>query len=962
MVDDIIYHSTKVKEGEKVTVPTNPTKEGYTFQGWYTDYELTSKFDVNSVVKGGNLVLYAKFTEQGTSSQPSNVYYYVRFYVDGVMYGEQKLAENSEFRFPTNPIKNGYEFKGWLYNGNIITSTFKVTCDMVLEAQFEEVNSSQNYCTVEIKVNGKVVETINVLENSSFILPEEPKLDGYKFIGWYCNGIIVHDSIIVTGNVTIEAQFEEIEKHIHDFTYNIETVESTCVTEGYIKKYCSCGESEESITARLDHNYDNEHVCVDCGYAYYTEGMQFTLLEDDTYVVMLYDGEHTEVVVPKYYNGKLVTGIGVPGIDAPSVMIIILPDTITYIAPYAFYNCHNLMGIYYYGSQEEWNNIDISPDGNDKLLNVYIDYNYLYNHSHEFNSEIVEPTCEEEGYTLYTCKCGESYKDNYVNALGHDLYTSKEYSHYYHYDRTLCNRCNYMESSEPVEHNYQCEVIKEATCEEDGLEIIYCDSCDYQQEHPLLSFGHIIVTTPRVESTCQINGWTEGSYCDTCGEVFAAPETLPLAEHTYNEDKLCIVCGYEYYTEGLQFEFDYTEDGYVVTGYVGSDLEIIIPNYIDNKPVISIKESAFANLMIESVIMSNTVKSIGYGVFYNCSNLSKVVFSETLEIIYAAAFNNCVNLKEIELPNSLMYICEGCFMGCSGLVNVNIPNSVKNIAYFAFSNCTSLENVKLSSNLVLIDSNTFDGCTKLMNLVIPESVQEIRSGAFAGCTNLVVYAEHTKEEWDQISEYNNDLSNANIYYLSDTQPTTEGNYWHYVNGVVSYVANIITNPGFEVYQTNSGNNKFVELKEGATFVNTGGIFLPKLISGTDYIESYEFDAVTSAKVEMLAGTNTTNFAQIFKVEALDINGNVVEEIEIASIELPVGDGSEIGNGDTIEGVPVELSIKCASSADLSKLDKIMFQLDVASGNGEKALSGLQGLQICDIVLQIMCDFEMELSK
>lgn len=123
--------------------------------------------------------------------------------------------------------------------------------------------------------------------------------------------------------------------------------------------------------------------------------------------------------------------------------------------------------------------------------------------------------------------------------------------------------------------------------------------------------------------------------------------------------------------------------------------------------------------------------------------------------------------------------------------------------------------------------------------------------------------------------------------------------------------------------------------------------------------------LTVTDIELAIGMNlksTLPLGLTLNLVPLDINGNVVEEIEIASIELPVGDGSEIGNGDTIEGVPVELSIKCASSADLSKLDKIMFQLDVASGNGEKTLSGLQGLQICDIVLQIMCDFEMELSK
>ena len=35
-------------------------------------------------------------------------------------------------------------------------------------------------------------------------------------------------------------------------------------------------------------------------------------------------------------------------------------------------------------------------------------------------SKVTEPTCTDKGYTTYTCACGESYKDNYVSAKGHN--------------------------------------------------------------------------------------------------------------------------------------------------------------------------------------------------------------------------------------------------------------------------------------------------------------------------------------------------------------------------------------------------------------------------------------------------------------------------------------------------------------------------------------------------------------
>ena len=41
------------------------------------------------------------------------------------------------------------------------------------------------------------------------------------------------------------------------------------------------------------------------------------------------------------------------------------------------------------------------------------------NHKHDYNAKVYTPTCTDKGYTTYTCECGDSYIDNYVNAKGH---------------------------------------------------------------------------------------------------------------------------------------------------------------------------------------------------------------------------------------------------------------------------------------------------------------------------------------------------------------------------------------------------------------------------------------------------------------------------------------------------------------------------------------------------------------
>ena len=38
---------------------------------------------------------------------------------------------------------------------------------------------------------------------------------------------------------------------------------------------------------------------------------------------------------------------------------------------------------------------------------------------HDYKAKVTAPTCTEQGYTTYTCECGESYVDDYLDATGH---------------------------------------------------------------------------------------------------------------------------------------------------------------------------------------------------------------------------------------------------------------------------------------------------------------------------------------------------------------------------------------------------------------------------------------------------------------------------------------------------------------------------------------------------------------
>ena len=142
--------------------------------------------------------------------------------------------------------------------------------------------------------------------------------------------------------------------------------------------------------------------------------------------------------------------------------------------------------------------------------------------------------------------------------------------------------------------------------------------------------------------------------------------------------------------------------------------EVVISNEIDSMPVTRINDRAFVNhFSLKSVIMPDSIKSMGYWVFYGCSSLESIVIS-----------------------NNLKSIPKYAFYGCYKLENVTVPNSVTIIGECAFSNCKSLKSVNISDGVTTIGNQAFWYCKSLESVIIPESTENISLYAFHGCTNL----------------------------------------------------------------------------------------------------------------------------------------------------------------------------------------------------------------------------------
>lgn len=114
---------------------------------------------------------------------------------------------------------------------------------------------------------------------------------------------------------------------------------------------------------------------------------------------------------------------------------------------------------------------------------------------------------------------------------------------------------------------------------------------------------------------------------------------------------------------------------------------VVIPDTVDNIPVVCVNKKAFAGLAMEQVTLGEQVVSLQEGAFKDCAKLSQVSFGKQLRYIGEQAFMNCAALRQMELPRTCAHIESMAFAGCVNLETVIIPRNVLYIAPDAFLGC-----------------------------------------------------------------------------------------------------------------------------------------------------------------------------------------------------------------------------------------------------------------------------------
>ena len=187
-----------------------------------------------------------------------------------------------------------------------------------------------------------------------------------------------------------------------------------------------------------------------------------------------------------------------------------------------------------------------------------------------------------------------------------------------------------------------------------------------------------------------------------------------------------------------EFSYDLSDDGQgiVIKGFSGEGGSVVVPNKIEDLPVVEIGDSVFDGKSLTFNWNSNIsdINSVDSKKNKN-AEITSITLPNTVTKIGRSAFANTAITKFI-MPDSVTEIGESLFSGCEALTEVHLSDSIEEIIHaystnlFGYSN-KSLKKINLPKNIKRIGESVFAYCSELSELVIPDNLTSVEFGVIA---------------------------------------------------------------------------------------------------------------------------------------------------------------------------------------------------------------------------------------
>ncbi len=185
--------------------------------------------------------------------------------------------------------------------------------------------------------------------------------------------------------------------------------------------------------------------------------------------------------------------------------------------------------------------------------------------------------------------------------------------------------------------------------------------------------------------------------------------------HYYTNEGVETTWGGQGCAYGLSFTDN--EDGQnTITVYdftKGSD------NNVNSKIHLVIPEKVVENGVTYTVTsIDNQTTEEKKGVFASTYDIQSVIVPNSVTTIGADVFWSCMGLQEISLGNSVATIGDNAFQYCAALRSISLPNTLTSVGNHFLCHCNKIEALVIPENLVSIGNYFLHGCESLRNVYL----------------------------------------------------------------------------------------------------------------------------------------------------------------------------------------------------------------------------------------------------
>lgn len=760
-----------------------PEKRGYSFDGWYTDNNFTTKIEKISLYTENDINLYAKFNINNYSIQfKSN---------GGNEISTINLPYNTQVTLPA-PNMLGYDFEGWYEDDQTfsVPYTFDHIIDrnVILYAKWGLHTYSINYF-----LDGG--ENLNNPENFTVLSDDisltAPIKAGYKFDGWYLdqdfNTPITKLSMPIYNDVNLYAKWTAI--------FNVEGNTIQALTE--------YGQTLSHID--VPSKINNIEITKISDYAFQGN----TILESISF-------PETLTSIGKYAFASCIT-----------LQNIVIPSSLNSLGQYAFANCSSLKTITvssYINATRDLAYFE-NAGSNDGLILYVKNTEKLSPYLLSKNSQLVEVNFLDNKIKTIGAHCFTACSKLERVIGGSSIESIEEYAFGY------CKNLKELPIYEGLStiNNYAF-----AGCE--SIEVINLPSTLNYIEYGAFRNCYSIKTINY--KTSELIDLKSGDAIFLSDKPFSNQITVnidenvtAIADYVFNDLPASQL---NYCAKNL---ISYGENSFDDFGS-SEGLNVIINDSVLTLP----NHFLYKNDKIKEVTIGKNVFSTGIGAFCDCLNISKITYNaidcqnnnlfaigsiysanndvevvigdevksltnirfgmlgrhiisltlgKSLNVIGDYVLENCV-FDTLYIPANVTFISENAFYG--GIFDVNSiivdeNNKIYTSKDFSGNNINAIVN-KSNKQMILFTQNLViprDGSVLSTNnmsfvhfdsdkyVIIPKTIEFVETFVVSSSEKVPVFL-----EFEELPSWAKNISNAEIYIYSETLlSNNEQKYWHY---------------------------------------------------------------------------------------------------------------------------------------------------------------------------------------